>query len=146
MPDRNHGRQPQYDSNEGGLPDGAEALRAEVDTVSRMVSDIAEYLQPSYPAESLLQLSMHFETISKQFASFAGVKSNLFYELIHRSKSRLSAVNSIAKEARGIALLFEKYARTPGRFSAANSRMQIHRLQSVLENLKAALPPGKTEP
>jgi hypothetical protein len=139
MPDTNQENQSQHNSGEGNLPDKVKALLAEVEAVSAMLREIAEYLPPSYPSESLLHLSRSFENINQQFASFAGVKGHRFYEIIHRSGSRLSAVKGITKAARNLALLFEKYAKFPNHYSAVHSRLQIHRLQIALENLKSDL-------
>ena len=145
MPDMNQGSQSQDYSGKGDFSNAVKALQAEVEAVISTVNDIGQLLQSSYSSESLLDISRRFETISKQFARFTGLRTHPFYEIIHRSEACLLVANSIIKEASSIALLFEKYARSPDRYSAVNSRIQIHRLQVTLENLKAELPFDKSE-
>jgi hypothetical protein len=118
------------------------ALYAQAETVKREVKEIEDHLLRDYAAEPLFDLSRRFETISKNFTNYVMVKSNVFYEIVHRSGARRSTVNDVANEARKIAQLFEKYGKSPKSYSRTNCSTQINRLVAELENLKDASTPG----
>lgn len=126
---------------EGGRDQGyfgsLSALYAQAESVSFDVAEIENSLLDSYSKEGLVNISRRFEGISKDFTNYTIIKRHPFYEIIHKSNSRLSSVRNIAKEAKNIARLFERYSRCPKSYSASNSRIQVNRLQAELENLKA---------
>jgi hypothetical protein len=126
---------------EGGRDQGyfgsLSALYAQAESVSFDVAEIENSLLDSYSKEGLVNISRRFEGISKNFTNYTIIQHNPFYEIVHKSNARLIAVKNVAKEAKNIAQLFERYSKTPKSFSASNSRIQINRLQAELENLKA---------
>ena len=113
------------------------ALYAQAESVSISVHEIENNLLDSYSKQGLVDISWCFESISKDFTNYTIIKRHPFYEIIHKSNSRLSSVRNIAKEAKNIAQLFERYSRCPKSYSASNSRIQVNKLQAELENLKA---------
>ena len=146
MLDRSSANQEDKGKNEQHYVDALDALSARAEAVSKQVQEIKDSLASAYAAEALSNISQKFETISMSFTNYARIKSNMFYEIIHRSEARLSAVDSIAREASNIAQLFERYAKAPESYSASNSRTEINKLQAELVNLKDASTPKPNKP
>ncbi len=111
------------------------ALHQHVSNAVSTVKEIANSLNPKYSEEGLSNISQRFEGISKEYTDFTVIQSNSFYEVLNRSKSRLNAAKKVAKEAKNIAKLFEKYARRPISYSAVDSRLAINKLAGELRNL-----------
>jgi hypothetical protein len=127
------------DPNQGSDQDYSghlNALLSRVESVIEHVRGIKNNLDDSYPAEALSSLSRRFEEIDKDFTDYHIIKRNTYYEIIHKSNSRLTAVKNVSREAKIVAQLFERYARRPNTYSASNSRSKINRLQGQLRNLK----------
>jgi hypothetical protein len=122
-------------SNEGDIR-AFQAFYREIQSITTQVGDIQDNLSSTYPERALSKLSLHFEQIGRSFANYTTEKSNILYRIIHRSNSRLGAVEKVAERAKNIARLFERYARDPKAYSAVHSRLEIHKLQSELKNLE----------
>jgi hypothetical protein len=101
-----------------------------------VVQGIESDLSAEYSEEALSMISLQFEEISKKYSDFIIIVDHPFHEIIHRSKSRLSTIKRVIQQAKNVAQLFEKYARKPKSYSAANSRIQINKLCGELKNLK----------
>jgi hypothetical protein len=112
-----------------------EILSREVGNIISQVDEIGINLSDSYSEEGLANISRIFETINTNFTNYVIVNNSKFYEIIHRSESRLAAVRSVAKEAKAVAQLFERYSEKPKSYSAVNSRLQINKLRGELTNL-----------
>ena len=106
-------------------------VRATLSTVEGIANDLSS----EYTAAALLMISKRFEDISKEYADFTIVTSNYFYEIIHRSNLRSSSTKRIAKEAKSVAKVFEKYAKKPKSYSAVECRYAINALAGGLKNL-----------
>jgi hypothetical protein len=107
----------------------------QVQSVIEGIDDIVNNLSDEYPQEALSQLSRHFERISRDFASYTIATTNMFYEVIRRSKLRTKAVKAVESKARSVAKLFEKYAKRPKSYSQVVSRLEIYKLRDILVNL-----------
>lgn len=127
-----------------GYVDALKALHAEANRVKDDVEEIKSSLEESYPAEALTNLSRRFETISENFTNYTLININMFYEILHRSPTRLEAANAIAGQALTVAKLFAAYARNPDSYNALDSRHEITKLIAQLVNLVNAAP-GETD-
>lgn len=132
------------DHDRGSDQQYAVPLRALLSTVERVIRDVADVennLLDEYPAQALSNLSRKFEQFGKDFTKYHRINRNSHYEIIHKSAARLRATKRVASEAQGVAVLFERYAKRPGSYSATKSRSKINELQSELENLRACCEP-----
>src|SRR5262245_4914308 len=77
-----------------------DVLYQDVKKVISEVTEISDNLLPDYAVEALLYLSQRFEQLSKKFLDYTIVSDNLFYEVIHRSSSRLTAVKKVSQQAK----------------------------------------------
>jgi hypothetical protein len=112
------------------------SLIAVVEAVTKQVDDIAKNLHEEYPAVALKGFSKQFEQISKDFTNYITIRKNPLFEIFQRSKDRLAFARAVAGEAKKLAQFFEKYSKSPLNYSAANSRIEINKLQAQLTNLK----------
>ena len=110
-------------------------LSQHVSNTISVVTEHASSLTYEYPEEGLENISNHFEGISSEYTNLTIIEGNPYYEVIHRSKSRLNAVRKVAKEAQSVAQLFEKYTRKPNSYSAVKCRLAINKLIGELTNL-----------
>ena len=111
-------------------------LHQHVSNTLSTVEGIANDLESEYSKEALVMISRRFEGISKEYHDYTLVEASSFYEVMHRSASRLSAAKKVAQESRNVAQLFERYARNPKSYSAVNSRFKINNLSGALKNLR----------
>jgi hypothetical protein len=135
MFDRWHGSQEGNDQSDQAYHLALTAFYHQVQSVISGINDVYSHLSPVYPQEAFSQLSFYFEGISREFDSYTRATSNIFYAVVRRSSLRTAATKSVSQQARIVAKLFEKYFRNPKSYSAVDSRLAIHRLHDVLENL-----------
>lgn len=100
------------------------------------IDGITSNLESDYSEEALRMISRKFEEISIEYQNYTLVEANSFYEIIHRSASRLNAARKVTQEAKNVAQLFERYAKNPRSYSAVNSRYKINNLSGALKNLR----------
>lgn len=100
------------------------------------IDGITSNLESDYSEEALRMISRKFEEISIEYQNYILVEVNSFYEIIHRSASRLNAARKVTQEAKNVAQLFERYAKNPRSYSAVHSRYKINNLSGALKNLR----------
>jgi hypothetical protein len=111
------------------------ALYQRVFATISMVEEIVGNLRPEYSEQGLSIIYRLFEAMSKEYSDFAIVRNNPFYEVVRKSKSRLNGVNRVARQAKSMAMLFEKYTKKPKSYSAVVTRLKINGLLGELQNL-----------
>jgi len=113
------------------------ALYQHVQIIRSEVGEIKDNLLDEYATEGLSNLSCRFEKISKDFSDYTIIRHHIFYEIIRRSSSRTTTAKNIAKQAKKVAELFEKYARSSRSYRRVSSRLAIDKLTAELVNLEA---------
>lgn len=125
----------------GSIINDINTLHKHVVISMQQVAEITTGLSAEYSLEALSMIAQRFEKIGTEYTDFTLVERHTFYEVIHRSKSRLDAAKKVAQQANKIAQLFEKYTRKPKSYSKTNSRFQINKLSGELKNLAAYCTP-----
>jgi hypothetical protein len=135
MFDRWLGNQERKEQDEQAYHRVLTSLYQQVQSVIASVDDIINNLSEAYPKEALSHLSGRFEAISREFSSYTIATSNMFYQVVSRSKLRKKAAKNVATQAKRVAKLFEKYARSPRSYSPVDSRLEIYKVRDMLDNL-----------
>jgi hypothetical protein len=113
-----------------------ESLCHDVLIVEKKVKKKRDTLLLKYPAEALHDLSNSFVRIAQDFITFSRKRKSKHYRIINRSKSRIKFCNNIIKEAKNVAMVFEKYAKKPEQYSRVDCQLSIEELLVELENLR----------